>query len=98
MATYIMLGRYSVEGIKGVSKERTKLVVDEIKKKGGKVDAMYATLGNYDLCFIVHFQKFQKQQESDLEHFRQLQQRNLTNSRIKNKNFKNLIKNLKTKI
>jgi len=55
MATYIMLGRYSVEGIKGVSKERTKLVVDEIKKKGGKVDAMYATLGNYDLCFIVHF-------------------------------------------
>jgi len=50
-----MLGRYSVEGIKGVSKERTKTVVDEIKKKGGKVDAMYATLGNYDLCFIVDF-------------------------------------------
>jgi len=55
MATYIMLGRYSVEGIKGVTKERTKLVVDEIKKKGGKVDAMYATLGNYDLCFVVDF-------------------------------------------
>ncbi len=50
-----MLGRYSVEGIKGVTKERTKLVVDEIKKKGGKVDAMYATLGNYDLCFVVDF-------------------------------------------
>ncbi len=55
MGKYVMLGRYSVEGIKGVSKERTKTVVDEIKKKGGKVDAMYATLGNYDLCFVVDF-------------------------------------------
>ena len=55
MGKYVMLGRYSVEGIKGVSKERTKTVVDEIKKKEGKVDAMYATLGNYDLCFVVDF-------------------------------------------
>ena len=55
MGKYVMLGRYSIEGIKGVSKERTKTVVDEIKKKGGKVDAMYVTLGNYDLCFIVDF-------------------------------------------
>ena len=27
-----MLGRYSVEGIKEISKERTKAVADEIKK------------------------------------------------------------------
>ncbi len=55
MATYIMLGRYSTEGIKGTSKERTKTVVDEIKKNKGKVSAMYAMLGNYDLCFVVDF-------------------------------------------
>ncbi|ODS41620.1 MAG: hypothetical protein A7315_01075 [Candidatus Altiarchaeales archaeon WOR_SM1_79] len=55
MAKYVMLGRYSVEGIKGISKERTKKVTDEIKKAGGKVDAMYAMLGNYDLCFVVDF-------------------------------------------
>ncbi|NCT01482.1 MAG: GYD domain-containing protein [Candidatus Altiarchaeum hamiconexum] len=55
MATYIMLGRYSVEGIKEISKERTKAVADEIKKEGGRADAMYAVLGNYDLCFVVDF-------------------------------------------
>lgn len=55
MATYIMLGRYSTEGIKGISKERTNKVVDEIKKNNGKISGMYATLGNYDLCFIVEF-------------------------------------------
>jgi len=55
MAKYVMLGRYSVEGIKGIAKERTKTVIEEIKKEKGKVEAMYALLGNYDLCFIVEF-------------------------------------------
>lgn len=55
MAKFLMLGRYSQEAVKGITAERTKKVVDTIEKAGGKVDSMYALLGNYDLAFIVDF-------------------------------------------
>lgn len=55
MAKFLMLGKYSTEAIKGLSAERTKKVVDTIEKAGGKVNAMYALLGNYDLAFVVDF-------------------------------------------
>ena len=55
MAKFLMLGRYSVEAIKGIAPERTKKVVETIEKAGGKVNAMYALLGKYDLAFVVDF-------------------------------------------
>lgn len=55
MAKFLMLGKYSVEAIKGITSERTKKVAAEIEKAGGKVNAMYALLGNYDLAFIADF-------------------------------------------
>ncbi|MCM8796391.1 MAG: GYD domain-containing protein [Candidatus Omnitrophica bacterium] len=55
MAKYLMLGKYSTEAIKGIAAERTKKVTDAIEKVGGKVEAMYALLGNYDLAFIADF-------------------------------------------
>jgi len=55
MAKFLMLGKYSVEAIKGIAAERTKKVTEAIEKAGGKVNAMYALLGNYDLAFIVDF-------------------------------------------
>jgi uncharacterized protein with GYD domain len=55
MAKYLMLGKYSAEAIKGIAPERTKKVADSITQAGGKVHAMYALLGNYDLAFIVDF-------------------------------------------
>ncbi|MCM8765972.1 MAG: GYD domain-containing protein [Candidatus Omnitrophica bacterium] len=55
MAKFLMLGKYSLEGIKGISKERTKKVTEAIEKAGGKVERMYALLGNYDLAFLVDF-------------------------------------------
>jgi uncharacterized protein with GYD domain len=55
MKTFLMLGRYTTEGIKGASPGRTKNVAGLITKSGGKVDAMYALLGQYDLAFIVQF-------------------------------------------
>lgn len=55
MAKYLMLGKYTLEGIKGISKERTKKVKEAIEKSGGKVEAMYALLGEYDLAFLVDF-------------------------------------------
>ena len=55
MAKYLMLGKYSLVGLKGMSSGRTKKALALIKKAGGKVDAMYALLGKYDLAFIVNF-------------------------------------------
>lgn len=55
MAKFLMLGKYSTQAIKGLSAERTKKVVETIEKSGGKVNAMYALLGNYDLAFVVDF-------------------------------------------
>lgn len=55
MAKFVMLGKYSLEGVKGITAERTKKVVETIEKSGGKVNLMYALLGNYDLVFVVDF-------------------------------------------
>lgn len=55
MAKFLMLGKYSLEAIKGITAERTKKVVNAIEKSGGKVNSMYALLGNYDLVFVVDF-------------------------------------------
>ncbi len=50
-----MLGKYSPEGVKGISPERTGRVVEIIQKSGGKVNAMYALLDCHDLAFIADF-------------------------------------------
>lgn len=55
MAKFLMLGKYSAEAIKGITAERTKKVTETIEKAGGKVNSMYALLGNYDLAFVVDF-------------------------------------------
>ncbi|MGE5280035.1 MAG: GYD domain-containing protein [Deltaproteobacteria bacterium] len=53
MATYLMLGKYTVEALKGASADRTKKALDVIAKAGGKVRSMFALLGPYDLALIV---------------------------------------------
>ncbi|HOY10850.1 MAG TPA: GYD domain-containing protein, partial [Candidatus Omnitrophota bacterium] len=55
MATFLMLGKYSAEGLKGASSARTKTAVAALEKAGGKVNSMYALLGEHDLAFIVDF-------------------------------------------
>jgi uncharacterized protein with GYD domain len=55
MATYFMFGKYTLEGIKGMSAERTKKIAGLIEKCGGKVKSMHALLGEHDLVFIVEF-------------------------------------------
>ena len=55
MAKFLMLGRYSVDGVKSIAAKRTKTVVEIIQKSKGKVNAMYALLGSYDIAFIVDF-------------------------------------------
>jgi len=55
MAMYLMLGKYTVEALKGASADRTKKAVAVIEKAGGRVQSMHALLGSYDLAFLVDF-------------------------------------------
>ena len=55
MAKFLMLGKYSVDAVKGIKSERTKKVVEAVQKSGGKVNEMYALLGGHDILFIVDF-------------------------------------------
>ena len=53
MATYFMFGKYSPEGMKGISAGRTTKTLALIKKHGGELRAGYALLGDVDLVLIV---------------------------------------------
>ena len=55
MATFLMFGKYSPQALDEMSAERTALAIELIKKFGGEVQAMYATLGVNDLVFVVSF-------------------------------------------
>jgi len=46
MATYFMFGRYSLDGMKGISARRTAKTLELIKKNGGEFKAGYALLGD----------------------------------------------------
>jgi uncharacterized protein with GYD domain len=55
MATYIMLGKYSLQAIKGISAERTEKAEALIKANQGMLNTAYAVLGEYDLVLIAEF-------------------------------------------
>lgn len=55
MSTFILLGKYTPEALKGISAKRTQKATQLIQKNGGRVKAMYALLGPYDLALIVEF-------------------------------------------
>ena len=55
MAKFFMYGKYTKEGMEGISADRTKKALDEISKAGGKVNQMYALLGKYDIVLIADF-------------------------------------------
>lgn len=66
MATFLMLGKYSSEALKGISKERTEKATSIIKKYGGKVNSMYALLGEHDLLFIVDMPEIEQAMQASL--------------------------------
>jgi len=55
MTTFIMMGRYSAEAIRQISGKRTTKAVGIVERCGGKIVAVYATLGEYDLLAITEF-------------------------------------------
>ena len=55
MTTFLMFGKFSVEGIKGISAARTVEAQKIIKKNGGEMISAYILLGEYDALLIVNF-------------------------------------------
>ena len=55
MATFLMCGKYSAQALEQMSSERTASAVELIKKYGGEVQSMFATLGENDLVFVLSF-------------------------------------------
>ena len=55
MTTYLMFGKYSSEGLKGISSKRTGEVHRLINQNGGEIVAQYTLLGEDDLLFIINF-------------------------------------------
>lgn len=55
MATYIMLGKYTIGAINDISIERSKKATAVIEGCGGQLKAVYALLGEIDIVVIVDF-------------------------------------------
>lgn len=55
MALFLMFGKYSAEGIKGISAQRTQQAEETIRKYKGSVSAMYALLRDKDLLLVTDF-------------------------------------------
>jgi uncharacterized protein with GYD domain len=55
MTTFIMTGSYSAEAVRKISGKRTTVALGIVKKYGGKVVAVYATMGKTDLLAIMEF-------------------------------------------
>ncbi|HVO66646.1 MAG TPA: GYD domain-containing protein [Syntrophales bacterium] len=66
MSTFFMLGKYSSEGLKGISAGRTDKAMKLIKKFGGEVKSMYALLGEIDLVFILTFPDVEKAMQASV--------------------------------
>ena len=67
MGTYIMLGKYSREGIQDVSADRTRQVGKLVEKLGGKVEAIFAVLGKYDLVLRLQLPDTAKAMKASIE-------------------------------
>ena len=51
--TFFMFGRYSPEATERLGQQWTALVQEEIRHLGGRVQEIYALLGEYDVVLVV---------------------------------------------
>ena len=55
MGSFFMFGRYSPEAAEKISIERTRDVHAIVERLGGKIKAIYAMLGEYDVVIVAEF-------------------------------------------
>jgi len=65
MATYIMIGKYSIDAIGKISPTRTKNAKAIISDSGGELKAGYAMLGQKDILLVVEYPNVEKQWSFD---------------------------------
>ena len=53
MPIFMMFGKYTQDGLKGISADRTQKANELVEKHGGKVVSMYAVLGEDDLVLTL---------------------------------------------
>jgi len=53
MATFMMLGRYSAQGLKNASAVRTRKAEHLVSRMHGKIINIYALMGDYDLLLLI---------------------------------------------
>ena len=55
MLTFIMTGKYSAEAIKQISAKRSTKGAEIVRQCGGKLVAVYATMGKADILVVAEF-------------------------------------------
>ncbi len=55
MPLYVTLGKYTQEGIKGISPEQLQQIVSKVEANGGKRVAAYALMGEWDVLALVEY-------------------------------------------
>jgi uncharacterized protein with GYD domain len=66
MATFFMFGKYSKHALEGVSVERTRKAHQVVEKLGGKIKAIYALLGEYDLVIIAELPRMAEAMQASI--------------------------------
>lgn len=72
MATYVMLGSYSVEAIARISAARTKAAAKIIGDCDGQLKAAYVLLGDVDILLVTEFPGIEKAMKASVTLSRQL--------------------------
>ena len=66
MGTFFMFGKYSKQAIEGVSVDRTREAHQVVEKLGGKIKAIYALLGEYDLVIIAELPRMAEAMQASM--------------------------------
>ncbi len=72
MATFILFGNYTASSIQEISAQRTAKAKAIIKRYRGKLKAMYAALGAYDLVVVVDFPGIEEAMKTSIAFTRSL--------------------------
>ena len=66
MATFFMFGRYSKDALESVSVDRTRQAHRVVEELGGKIKAIYALLGEYDLVVIAELPRMAEAMQASM--------------------------------
>jgi uncharacterized protein with GYD domain len=72
MHTFFMFGRYSAGSLEHVSPERTRLAHEVVEQLGGRMQGVYALMGEYDGVLITEFARMADAMKATVELKRRL--------------------------